>query len=320
MEKGTRLILGTMTFGSQADLQVSTELLSLFLESGQTEIDTAHVYNDGKTEEMLGLILPGIKDNPPYVATKAHPRVYGKLDGQAVTAQLNGSLSRMKRDKVDLFYLHAPDTQTPVEEALEACARLHDEGKFEELGLSNFPSWMVMKIWYLCRGNGWPLPTVYQGMYNTLSRKPEGELFPALRDLGIRFYAYNPLAGGLLTGKYTSFDSRPSDGRFAALPYYQDRYWKKSLFKALESLTNQCWEEGISPVSAAFRWLAFHSEIDPSKGDGIILGTTSVDQLEQNLAAFDQGRLPDNITAACDAAWDEARGESPEYYRFYTSK
>jgi len=320
MEKGTRLILGTMTFGSQADLQVSTELLSLFLESGQTEIDTAHVYNDGKTEEMLGLILPGIKDNPPYVATKAHPRVYGKLDGQAVTAQLNGSLSRMKRDKVDLFYLHAPDTQTPVEEALEACARLHDEGKFEELGLSNFPSWMVMKIWYLCRGNGWPLPTVYQGMYNTLSRKPEGELFPALRDLGIRFYAYNPLAGGLLTGKYTSFDSRPSDGRFAALPYYQDRYWKKSLFKALESLANKCWEEGISPVSAAFRWLAFHSAIDPSKGDGIILGATSVDQLEQNLAAFDQGRLPDKITAACDAAWDEARGESPGYYRFYTPK
>jgi len=313
-----RLILGTMTFGSQVDASGSGEMLQRFFSSGQKELDTAYVYNDGETEKILGALLSKEKKFSPYIATKAHPRSFGRLDGETVLLQLNESLKRLKRKKVDLFYLHAPDANTPMEEALRACAALHEEGKFDELGLSNFPAWMVVKAWYLCRENGWPLPAVYQGMYNALSRRPEDELFPALKELGIRFYAYNPLAGGLLTGKYTSYNTRPSDGRFAAMPFYQDRYWKKSLFRAIESLTNECWAEGIPPVSAAFRWLAHHSELDFGHGDGIILGATSIAQLEQNLQACEQGELPGRIVEAYDRAWEEGKAESPAYFRIYS--
>ena len=312
-----RLILGTMTFGSQADAAETKKMIQLFLDSGQMELDTAYVYNSGETEKLLGRLLSKEKKRIFRVATKAHPEVTGKLDGAAVRLQLDESLKRLKRDKVDLFYLHMPDRVTPIEESLSACAELHAVGKFDQLGLSNYPSWMVVKACQICRQNGWPVPAVYQGMYNALSRKPEGELFPALRDQGVRFNVYNPLAGGLLTGKYSSYNSKPTDGRFAALTFYQDRYWKKSLFKAVENLTNECWAEGTSPVSAALRWIAFHSHLDFEQGDGIILGATSVQQLEQNLSAFEEGPLPEKIVEAYQQAWEEGRTESPEYFRFY---
>lgn len=311
-------ILGTMTFGSQADAGESRDIISFFFQSGFNEIDTAYVYNDGGTEKILGKTLSPTKKVQPVLATKAHPRATGSLDGQSVRMQLEQSLQRLKRKKVELFYLHAPDPATPIEQTLEMCSLLHEEGKFEQLGLSNFPSWMVVKIWYLCERKGWPRPAVYQGMYNALSRKPEAELFPALRDLGIRFYAYNPLAGGLLTGKYRSFNEKPSEGRFADMPFYQDRYWKKSLFKAIDEVGNLCWAEGISPAEAAFRWIACHSSLDFRKGDGIILGVTSLKQLQQNISACEQGKLPEHIAAAFEHAWEVGRAESPDYYRFYT--
>ena len=209
-------------------------MIQRFVRAGYRELDTAYIYNDGKTETLLGSILP---DDTMPLATKVHPKVTGKLDGRAVTMQLEASLQRLGRETVDLLYLHMPDSQTPVEEALKRCAELYEQGKFRELGLSNFPAWMVMHIWHLCDKHGWPKPVVYQGMYNGLSRRPEAELFPALRTLGIRFYAYNPLAGGMLAGKHRHFEMKPSDGRFTIIPAYQERYWKRSIFTALDALT-----------------------------------------------------------------------------------
>ena len=109
-----------------------------------------------------------------------------------------------------------------------------------------------------------------------MSRRAEGELFPALRELGMRFYAYNPLAGGILTGKYADYADMPSDGRFTILPYYRDRYWKKSLFDAVGRLSSICRGEGIEIAAASLRWLAYHSYLDPSHGDGIIVGASSL--------------------------------------------
>ena len=123
--------------------------------------------------------------------------------------------------KVDLMYFHFPDGQTPIEGALETYAELHDRGVVGELGLSNYPSWQVIDIAYKCDKIGCPRPTVYQGMYNALCRNVEPELFPAIRSLGIRFYAFNPLAGGMLTGKHKDFESSPQPGRFARLESYR---------------------------------------------------------------------------------------------------
>jgi aflatoxin B1 aldehyde reductase len=218
---------------------------------------------------------------------------------------------------VELFYLHAPDAATPVEEPLQECGRLWEEGKFRKLGLSNFPSWMVWKISSLCRQWGIPAPEVYQGMYNALTRDTEAELFPALRELGISFYAYNPLAGGILTGKYTRVDQLPSGGRFVEMSFYQDRYWHPALFRALEQLRERGAGEGLSPAETAFRWLVHHSALDPQRGDGIIVGASRTSQLRENLQHIGGGPLPAEVAELMEECWQTARCESPRYFRFY---
>jgi len=312
-----KLILGTMNFGPQVDPAGSKQMVQRFLEAGHRELDAAYVYNDGETERILGGILPEMVTGTYSIASKVHPRITGKLDGEAVTMQLEESLLRLKRDSVDILYFHFPDRTTPIEDALETCAKLHADGKFKELGLSNFPSWMVLDIWHLCNKHGWPVPAVYQGLYNGLSRNVERELFDALRKTGMRFYAFNPLAGGLLTGKHTNFKSDPSSGRFARLKSYKSRYWKESFFSAVDFLVESCKEADIKPVEAAFRWLIHHSLLDSSKGDGIIIGASSMVQFEQNMDVMKQNVLPEMVLAAFDAAWTEARLDSPEYFRFF---
>ncbi|XP_026581220.1 aflatoxin B1 aldehyde reductase member 2-like [Pseudonaja textilis] len=163
------------------------------------------------------------------IATKANPWDGKTLKAQSVRSQLEESLQRLRLPSVDLFYLHAPDHETPVEETLRACNELHKEGKFKALGLSNYASWEVAEICTLCKAHQWLLPTVYQGMYNATTRQVEKELFPCLRHFGMSFYAYNPLAGGLLTGKYKYEDkdlSQPPTGRFFGNDWarvYRDR-------------------------------------------------------------------------------------------------
>ena len=315
MSKPIRLVLGTMTFGPQVDLEGSRAMVRRFLDAGHTEIDTAYVYNKGDSERYLGTILADNSSARSKIATKVNPRVTGRLDAQAIVMQVNESLARLRRDSVDILYLHFPDPRTPIETTLAACAELHAQGKFASLGLSNFPAWEVVHIWHTCKQNGWRLPEVYQGLYNGLSRGVESELLPALRHLGMRFYAYNPLAGGILAGKYRDFSEEPAPGRFTYRPNYRNRYWKRPFFDALAILTEACAAEDIPLLQAAYRWLALHSGLDTAAGDGVILGASSLAQLEQNLGAFRQPALPDSVVDAFDAAWLAAKPDCPDYFR-----
>ena len=181
-----KIVLGTMNFGPQLDLEASRTMVNAFLATGGRELDTAYVYNDGTTENYLGEILPGLNPSDYEVATKVHPRITGKLDRETIMMEFTESLRRMKRDRVDLLYFHFPDGKTPIDEALETIAELHRQGKIKELGLSNYPAWQVIDIAYKCDRIGCPRPTVYQGMYNALCRNVEPELFPAIRSLGMR--------------------------------------------------------------------------------------------------------------------------------------
>lgn len=309
-------ILGTMTIGQQAfDADAST-MIDTALSHGITELDTAYVYNEGECERVLGRVLKNVDRSRYTIATKVNPRVTGRMDRESVFQQLNESLQRLQLEKADVLYLHFPDPNTPIEETLAACAALHEQGKFTELGLSNYPAWLVADIWNKCTANGWVRPTVYEGVYNALSRNAEGELFDALRNYGMRFTAYNPLAGGLLTGKYTNMDQIPSDSRFAMRKGYQNRYWKESYFKAVDIVRNACSEESVLMVDAALRWLAFHSELQGNSGDCVIIGASKPAQLVQNLQSLDHGPLPQHIVDAYDQAWDLCRNDAPKYYRF----
>lgn len=311
-----KIILGTMNFGPQLDETASQEMVTAFLNTGNRELDTAYVYNGGQTEYIIGGIIPSLPDNSYEIATKVHPRITGRLDRETIMMELTESLKRMKLESVDLLYFHFPDGKTPIEEALEAVAELYEQGKVKELGLSNYPAWQVVDIWHMCEKYGCPKPTVYQGMYNALCRNVEPELFPAIRALGMRFYAFNPLAGGMLTGKHKHFEDTPEPGRFARLASYRNRYWKQSYFDAVDEIRKACEAEGIPMVEAAYRWLCNHSMMDATKDDGILLGASRQEQMIQNMAAAQKGVLPQSILDAMDAAWEIAKPDSPAYFKF----
>lgn len=309
-----KIVLGTMNFGPQLDSENSRIMVEAFLKTGNKELDTAYVYNNGDTEKYLGSILPNIKDY--YIATKVHPRITGKLDRATIMMEFNESLHRMHIESVDLLYFHFPDKVTPIGEALETIAELYETKRVKELGLSNYPAWQVVDIWNQCDKYGCPKPSVYQGMYNALCRNVEPELIPAIRHLGMRFYAFNPLAGGLLTGKHLHFEDTPEPGRFARLKSYRDRYWKLSYFDAVDEIRKVCEKENIPMVEVAYRWLCNHSMMDASKGDGILIGASKISQMEQNMIAAQGGPLPQSILEAIDAAWEIARPDSPVYFKF----
>lgn len=244
-----KLVLGTMTFGESVFAPSVSEFVEMFLDAGYEELDTAYVYNEGDSEKLLGEVLPKLH-HPYKISTKVNPRITDKLDGEAAYSQLNESLKRLGVSTVDTFYLHFPDPATPVESVLEVCNNLYQEGKFRELGLSNFPAWMVADVWHICHRNSWVLPTVFEGIYNPLTKKAETELNACLNHFGMRFYAYNPMAGGLLTGRYGRYEDAPTDGRFTHRPNYQRRYWKKSYFDAVEIIKSSCEKEGITIIEA----------------------------------------------------------------------
>uniref|UniRef100_A0A673FVI4 Aflatoxin B1 aldehyde reductase member 4-like n=1 Tax=Sinocyclocheilus rhinocerous TaxID=307959 RepID=A0A673FVI4_9TELE len=246
------------------------------------------------------------------------------LKPESVRNQLETSLKRLRTQCVELFYLHAPDHQNPIQDTLQACNQLHKEGKFKQLGLSNYASWEVAEIYCICKHNNWVLPTVYQGMYNATTRQVETELLPCLRYFGIRFYAYNPLAGGLLTGKYHYEDKDGAQpvGRFFGNSWagtYRDRYWKESHFQGIDGIQKALeaayGSEKPTLTSAAIRWMYHHSHLRGDLGDGVIIGMSSMEQLHENLTAAAEGPLKQEVVDAFKHTWDLVAHECPIYFR-----
>ena len=176
---------------------------------------------------------------------------------------------------------------------------------------------MVADVWHICDRHGWVKPTVYEGMYNPLTRLAEKELNACLDHFGMRYYAYNPLCGGLLTGRYGKFEDAPTDGRFTHRPGYQNRYWKKSYFEAVDLLKTVCERHGMTLVEAAYRWLSHHSMLNEKRGDGIIIGASKLDHLKQNMETMKAGPLTEDVLAAFEEAWKTARPDSPDYFTLY---
>eukprot|EP00759_Apiculatamorpha_spiralis_P037310 PhF_6_TR37200/c0_g1_i2/m.54819/K15303/AKR7; aflatoxin B1 aldehyde reductase len=331
-----QLVLGSMMIGGSCDAAASKELISIFRSTyapgnptpGTIRIDTARLYCGGNTETVLGDLGVG-SDASVVVDTKVNPWTRdGVLDStncnlglspSNVEQQFEASLKALKATKVQILYLHAPDHTTPVEETLQAVDKLHKKGLFSELGLSNYSAWQVADIVHICRSNGYVPPTVYQGMYNALTRDIEVELLPACRKFGLRFFAYNPLAGGLLTGRHTAEASPPTDGRFAgdsaAARMYKARFWKPQYFDSIEAAKERCTTHNTTLPRAALRWLVHHSKLDPSKGDAVILGGSTPHHIKDNVEACLEGLLEKDICDAFEDGWSHIRGCCPQYFR-----
>ena len=156
-------------------------------------------------------------------------------------------------------------------------------------------------------------------MYNAITRDVEPELMRALRACNMRFYAYNPLAGGLLTGRYTNIEALPTKGRFASGTFlgkmYQNRFFKPTYFEAIARVKAACDAASITMTEASIRWLMWHSKLQGGLNDGIILGASKLTHLEQNLEATAAGPLPAAVVQAFDYAWEICRPDCPRYFR-----
>lgn len=171
-----------------------------------------------------------------------------------------------------------------------------------------------------CKHNGWVRPTVYQGMYNAITRNIEPELFVACRRYGLDIVVYNPIAGGLFSGKIKSKDVIPESGRFGKADdtlgsRYRERYFTDGTFNALKIVEQAAEKSNLTMIELALRWMVHHSGLKVTDGnDGIIIGVSSVDQINSNLDNIEKGPLPEEAVKALDAAWEAARQESSPYW------
>lgn len=190
-------------------------------------------------------------------------------------------------------------------------------------GLSNFTAAEVAEVVLTCKYNGWVRPTIYQGMYNAITRGIEAELVPTLRRFGLDIVVYNPIAGGLFSGKIKSKDFEATEGRFSDAEgtgeKYRKRYFKDSTFEALKTVEEAVAKhegEGLTMIETALRWTVHHSKLRVKDGgnDGIIIGISSYEQLDGNLDAIEKGPLPDDVVQALDRAWLIAKADAPNYW------
>lgn len=207
----------------------------------------------------------------------------------------------------------------PFAETLEAVNNLHKAGKFDKLGVSNFTAFELAEIVMTCKYNGWVRPSIYQGMYNAITRNIEPELFVACRRYGLDIVVYNPLAGGLFSGKIKSKDIIPESGRYSSKASiganYRSRYFRDSTFESLRIVEQAAEKAGLTLIEIALRWTVHHSALKVTDGnDGIIIGVSSVQQLENNLTDLEKGPLPEEVVKALDEAWAISKAESANYW------
>ncbi|KAF9378540.1 hypothetical protein CPB97_009512 [Podila verticillata] len=258
--------------------------LDTFHKYGHVELDTARIYCNGDTEKVLGS-LP-IQDFK--IGTKVWPSIPRAHGAENLGRIFRESLVALKASKVDILYLHSPDATTHFEETVKAIDDLYKEGLFDRFGLSNFAAWQVTLIHQLCKQNGYVLPTVYQGK-----------------------------AGGLLSGRYRFDDTEVSDNSFFSTKtgygqMYRALYWNNLYKDAVLKLSKVAAENNLTLLEASLRWMTHHSGLGPT--DAVIIGSSSVHHLEDNLVDLAKGPLPTAMVTALDEAWEHVKVACPCYF------
>jgi aryl-alcohol dehydrogenase-like predicted oxidoreductase len=309
-----RLVCGTMTFGAQTTKDVAARMIDRCRDAGITMFDTANAYNDGRSETILGELVAPFRDEVTIATKVFNPMGPGPddrgLSQPAIRRALDASLQRLGTDHVELYYLHQPDREVPLEESLGAMVELVEEGRIGAIGVSNYAAWQLAELRRIAEVNGWPPVTVSQPQYNLLSRRIEEEYVAYSAHAGVLDIVYNPLAGGLLTGKHAP-DADPEPGSRFTLEQYRSRYWNRPTFDAVAQLRTIAADAGLSLSELAFRWLWSQPVVD-----AILLGASKLEHLEQNLAAAAVDEpLDDHTLQRCDEVWEPLRGAAPAYNR-----
>lgn len=299
----SRLVLGTMTFGLQTDEETSIKILDTAAEAGINFLDTADVYplggglpTAGRTEEIIGRWLKGKREHF-IIATKAVGKVGPAPWDQGSSRKhildaIDASLRRLGTDYVDLYQLHSDDASTPLDETLEALDTIVRAGKVRYIGVSNFLAYRLARA--LGRADVRHLTRFVsiQPRYNLLFREIERELLPLAQEEGLAVIPYNPLAGGLLTGKHKLAEGPTSGTRFTlgtAAERYQERYWHDREFNTVEELRTVADLAGLSLTTLALAWVLANPIITAP-----IIGASRPEQLFDSLKAVEV-KLDDNL-------------------------
>ncbi len=306
-----RLILGTMPFGDTVDEDTARAIVAEAVRLGVSELDTANTYAGGASEEILGRIAPAGIAISSKVGMQSADEGSGPLAPEALVTQARLSTDRLGRS-LDTLYLHQPDRSTPIADTLAGVREVLELGLASRLGLSNYSAWETAEIAHECARLAISPPRRAQQLYNPLARGLELEFLPFARARGVETVAYNPLAGGLLTGRHR-FESLPTEGRYGhsrLAVMYRDRYWTQERFAVIDQLGALAREADLPLVEMCLRWTSGHEDVS-----AILVGGSRPEQIRDNIASVRRGRLPVAVHRRLDELTTPLIGDAPHYAR-----
>ncbi len=286
----SRLCFGTMSFGGNADEETSQAMFQRCREAGMNFFDTANVYSQGRSEELLGECLADCRDEMVLATKVFYPT--GKdinargLSRRHIMLEVENSLRRLKTDRIDFYFVHLFDQNTPMEETLRALDDIQAQGKILYPAVSNWAAWQIARALGIAAKEQLARFELLQPMYNLLKRQAEVEILPLAVSEQLGVISYSPLGGGLLTGKY-GVNKRPEQGRLVEEQRYTDRYADEMNFVVADRFTTYAAEHGMHPATLAVAWVMSNPAITAP-----IIGARNLEQLEPSLAALDVDMTP----------------------------
>jgi aryl-alcohol dehydrogenase-like predicted oxidoreductase len=289
--KVSELCMGTWSFGGEADEETAAMIFSRCRDAGINIFDCADSYQGGRSEEILGHLIAGCRDeviitSKVYFPTGDHVNAAG-ASRRHIRASVEGSLRRLDTDTVDIYFIHHFDERTGIEETLRALDDLVRQGKILYPAASNFAAWQIAKALGICAMEGWAPFKCVQPMYNLVKRQAEVEILPMAEAENLGVLTYSPLGGGLLTGKYGT-SRRPMSGRLVENDIYKTRYGAEWMFDVAEHFAAFARGRGFDPIALAVAWVGSHPAVTAP-----IIGARNVEQLEGALAATEIEMTPE---------------------------
>jgi aryl-alcohol dehydrogenase-like predicted oxidoreductase len=313
-----------MSFDSVADEETSAAMFQRCRDAGINFFDTANVYADGRSEEILGRLISDCRDEIVLTSKVGFPAGKdvnaGGLSRRHIMLAVEDSLKRLGTDRLDFYFLHKFDSSTPIEETLRALDDLVRQGKILYPAVSNWAAWQIAKALGISTREGLARFECIQPMYNLAKRQAEVEILPLARAEHIGVISYSPLGAGLLTGKYGTI-RKPEQGRLVENEVYTRRYGVPVYYEIAERFTDHAQERGVHPASLAVAWVMTHPAITAP-----IIGARNVDQLEASLAALDVHLTPEwraevsALSIEPPPATDRTEEKSGVFYRGGKSK
>ncbi|MCW2654404.1 MAG: hypothetical protein QOE41_2399 [Mycobacterium sp.] len=287
----SRLCFGTMSFGTEADEHTSAQMFHRCRDVGLNFFDTADVYGQGRSEEILGGLISECRDevvitSKVFFPTGPDVNAQG-LSRRHIVRAVDASLKRLGTDWIDFYFAHAFDERTSIEETVDAFEHLQQQGKILYPAVSNWAAWQITKSLGLCEREGLARFELIQPMYNLVKRQAEVEILPLAQSERMGVITYSPLGGGLLTGKYGTA-KRPDSGRLVENARYADRYGAETDFVVAERFTEFAQKIGVKPATLAVAWVMSHPAVTAP-----IIGARNLSQLDDSLAALDVKMSPE---------------------------